>query len=277
MQLRTIAICLAASVALVAAGCGDDDDDTTDTGASTQQEQPASAEGGTLKDVEPRTSKPNIVGGNAPIDQFITTYANDAISYWEAVFQNSQLPYRKPTAKVLMQAGDDGCGGQFDPVQRPLFFCASQQGSTLTYGGPFLDNVRNTTGDAAVAFVAGFGIAEDTNDQLSGNPVSSGQTPDQTFFQVAGCFTGAWIKNLADKSLLEAGDDQEILNLAVQAVPGATADVSKQIVLIGYNEGPAACQEKVGGGGGGGGGGETTPTPTPAPETTPQPAPSPSG
>ena len=187
MNLRTIAVCLAASAALVAAGCGDDDDDTTETGSGgTTTEQQASAEGGEVKDVEPRTAKPNLVGGDAPIDQFITTVTNDAIAYWEQVFQASQLPYAKPTVNVLTSPGDNGCGGQFDPAKQPFFLCASTGGSALTYGAPVLDQIRTSNGDGAVAFLSGFGVALDTNDQLSGGPIANGQQVDDTFIQVAG-------------------------------------------------------------------------------------------
>ena len=265
MHLRTFAVCLAASAALVAAGCGDDDDDNkSDTGGTTTEQQ-ASAEGGEVKDVDPRSAKPNLVGGDAPIDQYVTTITTDATAYWEQVFGNSQLPYAKPTVNVLSSAGDNGCGGQFDPTKQPFFLCASTGGSTLTYGGPVLDQVRTSNGDGAVAFLAGFGVALDANDQLSGGPIANGEQVDDTFIQVAACFTGAWVRNLADKQILQQGDDAEVLSLAGQFVPGSSAEISKSVVTLGFNEGAGACQQKIGGGGGGGGGTDTQPEPAPAP------------
>lgn len=264
MNIRTIAVCLAASAALVAAGCGDDDDDAKkDTGGTTTEQQ-ASAEGGEIKDVEPRSAKPNLVGGDAPIADFATTIANDAIAYWEGVFQNSQLPYNKPAVTVLTAPGDNGCGNQLDPAKQPFFLCASPQGSKITLGGPVLDQIRTSNGDGAVAFLAGFGVALDTNDQLSGGPIANGQQVDDVFIQRAGCFTGAWVRNLADKQILQQGDDAEVLSLAGQFVPGSSAEISKSLVALGFNEGAQACQQKIGGDGGGGGT-ETQPEPAPAP------------
>ena len=265
MHLRTFAVCLAASAALVAAGCGDDDDDNkSDTGGATTEQQ-SSAEGGALNDVEPRSAKPNLVGGSAPITEYAQQIGDDAIAYWEQVFQKSSLPYAKPTVAVLTSPGDNGCGGQLDPAKQPFFLCASAQGSKITLGGPVLDQIRTSNGDGAVAFLAGFGVALDTNDQLSGGPISSGQQVDDVFIQRAACFTGAWVRNLADRSVLEQGDDAEVLSLAGQFVPGSSADISKSIITLGFNEGAAACQQKIGGDGGGGGGTETQPEPAPAP------------
>ena len=133
MNVRRIAICLAATALLGVAGCGDDDDEkdsagTTTTATTATGEAQASAEGGTLKDVEPRSAKPNIAGGNAPIEEFSTNAANDAGNYWEQVFQNSQLPYARPAVEVATGTVETGCDQQFDSTQLPFYLCADPAG-----------------------------------------------------------------------------------------------------------------------------------------------------
>ena len=255
MKLRAMATGLVACLALVAAGCGDDD--KSDSGTT------ASASAKPLTDVAPRTSKANIVGGNAAIEEFVQKAASDAISYWGDVFTKSGLQYSTPSAQVLAQAADNGCGGQFDPTTQAFFFCASEGGpAKLVFGGPKMDAIRTSNGDGGVAFLAGWAVALDVTDQVSGSPVAkTGQAPPG-FLETSACFTGAWIRNLADRQLLESGDDQEILTIAGQAL-GGDATVSADLVKKGYNEGVGACQSGSSGGGG--------------TDSTPQPAPSPSG
>ena len=92
-MFRTTAACLLAAGALFAAGCGDDDD-SGDSGSTTT----AAAETKALTDVDPRSSKPNIAGGNAPIDELMGNAAGDASNYWADVFQKSGLTYEAPDA-----------------------------------------------------------------------------------------------------------------------------------------------------------------------------------
>lgn len=253
MNLRRLAVCMAAIAALGVSACGDDDEDKggpgTTTTATTQEDQ-ASAEGGTLKDVEPRTAKPNIVGGDAPIEEFATKAANDAANYWEQVFGNSKLPYARPSIEVATAAQDNGCGQQFDPAKQPFFLCADPNvAAQITLGGPLLDQARSQVGDGGVAFLAGYALALDANDQLSGKPVANGQEVGEDFRQVAACFTGAWIRNLNNRELLEAGDDEEVLKLAGQFVPGGNGDPAfgRKVVASGFANGSASCQSAYGG------------------------------
>jgi predicted metalloprotease len=258
MTFRKFAACALAVAGLAVAGCGDDDEQGS-TGTTTTAENSSAK---TISDIEPRATKPNIVGGGGPIDQFLTSVGNDAIGYWGQVFQNSNLPYKRPTIRVATAAGDNGCGEQFDPTQRPFFLCLGDQGSVITLGAPLLDKVRNGAGDAGVAFLAGFAVAVDTNDQLTGGTLAEGGQIDQQFATTAACFTGAWIRNLADKQLLEAGDDQEVLRMAEQFIGQG---IGAQSVAQGFNQGAGSCQ---GGGSDGGdegeeGGGDATPVPGP--------------
>jgi predicted metalloprotease len=104
--------------------------------------------------------------------------------------------------------------------------------------------LRSTSGDGEVAFLAGYAAAIDANDQLSGNPLAGG--PDaltSKFHERAVCFTGAWIRNLAERQLLDAGDDQELARAAETFAP--YGDVPRQMLQLGYDEGAAACQEQV--------------------------------
>jgi predicted metalloprotease len=253
MKLRALATGLVACLALVAAGCGDDDKSDSGTTASAAP----------LTDVAPRTSKANLVGGNAAIEEFVAKASSDAIAYWGEVFTKSGLQYVTPTATVLAQAADNGCGAQFDPAKQAFFFCASDGAAAkLSFGAPNLDAIRTSNGDGGVAFLVGWAVALDVTDQVSGNPVAKTGEAPPGFLETSACFTGSWIRNLADRNILEAGDDQEILTIAGQAL-GGDATVSADLVKKGFNEGVGACQSGSGGG-----------TPT---ESTPQPAPSPSG
>lgn len=224
------------------AGCGDDEE----SGAATPS---ANTSAKALKDIEPRATKPNIVGGNAPIAELLNNAAGDAVGYWGQVFQNSNLPYAQPKLNIASSVSDDGCGGQFDPSQRPFFLCAGDTASQINLSAPAMDQIRSAAGDAAVVFLSGLWVAVDTNDQLSGRPLSQGGQIDAQFATTSGCFTGAWIRNLADRQILEAGDDQEVLKTAEQAIGQG---IGAQAVINGFNNGVSACQ----GGGGQGGGGQ---------------------
>jgi predicted metalloprotease len=244
-----IMVCLAVSAALALSACGDDDDDKKDSGQSTtttatQQEQQGTAEGATLTDVEPRSAKPNLAGGDAPIDEFINKYVQDAQAYWTQVFQNSNAQYRPPNVTVATQATPTDCDKEFDPSAGPgVFYCAAEQGADLFYGPAFLDGLRGEAGDGGVAFLVGYGVALDANNQVAGNPVGTGKEVGGDFVNLAGCFTGAWIRNLHDREILEDGDDAEILELAGQFL-GEDATVGKKAVILGHDEGVGACQQQ---------------------------------
>jgi predicted metalloprotease len=261
MTFRTFAACALAVAGLAVAGCGDDEEPSSN-GGTTTAENSTSANLEDIKDIEPRASKPNIVGGSGPIDEFLTTVGNDAIAYWGKVFEASDIPYQPPTINVLTTPGDNGCGEEFDPTKRPFFLCLSGEGSTISLGAPLLDRVRNAAGDAGVGFLAGYAVAVDTVDQLLDRPLAKGAELDQEFAALSACFTGSWIRNLNDRELLEAGDDQEVLKMAELFIG---EDVGADAVALGFNEGAAGC---IGGGSGGedeGGGGEDEGGTEPAP------------
>ena len=238
MKLRILPLGLLAAVAVVAAGCGSSDNSSTNSSTTS-----SGGSGKTITtDLPPRTSKANIVGGNAPIDEFAQKAANDAINFWTQIFQKNNIDYVAPTATVAMSATDNGCGAQFDPTTKAFYLCASQDGSKITLGGPFLDTLRTSNGDGAVAFLAGLTAAADANNQLSGNPLSKG-APDDAFLTTSLCFTGAWIKNLSDRQLLEQGDDAEILDAAGKAFGGGNPQASADAVKQGFNQGTGSCQK----------------------------------
>jgi predicted metalloprotease len=249
-MLRPLAACLLAAGALFAAGCGDDD--SSDSGSTSETSAKA------LTDVEPRASKPNIAGGNAPIEELMSNAAGDASNYFNDVFTNSNLTYEAPDVQVVAQQ-TDSCNGPFDPSSMSISLCAAEGGSTIYLGGPRLDQIRTDKGDGAAVFLAGFSVAADANDQLSGRPIANGEQADGAFYQTAACFTGAWIRNLADRTILEAGDDQEILGLAAEFID-QDPNVGPAAVQNGYQNGAGACQ---GGGGGDQGGGSDEPAPSP--------------
>jgi predicted metalloprotease len=255
VNVSRIIVCLAATAALALSACGDDDDESKGGGSTattaTQEQQQGSASGAALTDVEPRSAKPNLAGGDAPIESFVNQYADDAVSYWRQVFENSQQQYQQPTVTVVT-SGTGSCGADtFDPAKGPgIFFCASDQSAAeLFYGPAFLSGLREQAGDGAVAFLVGFAAAADANNQVSGNPIGGQQEVGDDFFQLSGCFTGAWIRNLNDRQVLQEGDDQEILNLAGQFLPGADETVGKKAVALGHDSGVGACQQQYGGGG----------------------------
>lgn len=239
MTLRYLLASSLAVLCLGIAGCGDDEESPTSTNTGN------TSAAKTLKDIEPRATKPNVVGGNAPIAELLSNAAGDAVGYWGQVFQNSNLPYEQPKLNIASSPTDDGCGGTFDPAQRPFFLCATDAGSTISLSAPAMDKIRSSAGDAAVVFLSGMWVAVDTNDQLQGRPLSKSGKIDAEFAATAGCFTGAWIRNLADRQILEAGDDQEVLQTAEQAIGQG---IGAEAVKNGFTNGAAACQ---GGGGGG--------------------------
>lgn len=259
-MFRPLAAVLLGSLVLFAAGCGDDEEsgDTASTPTATTETAPARGYATTeLKDVEPRTSKPNIAGGNAPIEEFAQRAGNDASDYFGRVFESSQIPYEVPTITVEA-APLTFCDQEFDPAAQAFYLCATQGGSEIAYGAERMDAIRSGSGDAAVAFLAGLAVAADANDQLSGRPIAQGEQPTTGFVATATCFTGAWIRNLADRELVEAGDDQEVL-AEVAAYFGQDAQLGQDALKAGFTNGAGSCQQGDAG------------------EDAAQPAPSPSG
>ena len=232
----------AAAAAGLLGGCGEDGDSADGAPAANTP-----AAGAVLRDVEPRALQSNIRGGEEPIADLTLRAAEDSVRYWKRVFRANGFTYAVPKLQVLRRRGNDGCGGVLDPAQRPLFLCARRAGSVVSFGAPMLHELRETAGDAAVVFLVGFGVALDTNDQLTGGTVAETGTIDARFEQTAACFTGAWIRNLADRKILAAGDDQEVLAAAEAFVPGGES-AGSEAVKDGYNDGTRACQVRGGGG-----------------------------
>jgi predicted metalloprotease len=236
MSLRTIAAGVLATASLFAAGCGDDDSGSSSSGSTATTAAKAKA----LTDVAPRAAKANVVGGDAPIGEFARNAAGDAVNYWTAVFEKSGVTYAQPSVNVLETVGDNGCGEDFDPDAKPFFLCAEEgAGTKISLGGSGLDGLRTSNGDAAVVFLAGLAVALDANDQLSGNPIVNGQGFSDEFVAEATCFVGAWIRNLDDRKILEAGDDAEILDAAGKAID---ATVGPDQIKEGFTNGVSACQ-----------------------------------
>ena len=243
-MFRPHAAVLLGSLAIFAAGCGEDEDsgDTASTPTTTTETTPARGYATTaLTDVEPRTSKPNIAGGNAPIEEFAQRAGNDASDYFGRVFESSQIPYEVPTISVESET-IDFCEQQFDPAAQAFYLCATQGGSEIAFGAPRMEELRSGAGDAAVAFLAGLAVAADANDQLSGRPIAQGEQPTAGFIATATCFTGAWVRNLADRELVEAGDDEEVLAAAADYF-GSDAQLGQDALRTGYTEGAGACQQ----------------------------------
>lgn len=241
MSLRVLLPVLCVTLAL--AGCGAKEKETGGGGTS-----PATTQAGgdkPLKDVEPRAAKPNIVGGDAPPEEFVRTAANDAIGYWRSVFEASGIQYGEPTVTFVEGAAVEGCPGA--ERSRQLFqVCAGPDGNEIAIALGYLKLMRASAGDAGVAFLAGYAVSIDTNDQLSGAPLAAGADAlSPRFHQRAVCFTGAWIRNLGERSLLEAGDGEEI----ARAANGTAREVELrgEMLQLGYDEGAPACQEKVAG------------------------------
>jgi hypothetical protein len=240
-----VATALCACVLGVAA-CGDDDDD--DGGGSTAastQESPSAGPQTFSETLPPASSKPNVVGGNAPIDQFALNVFSQASAYWSELATANNIPYPPLTAAYLSQPGE-ACGQPFDPASRLSFLCANTQtGGQVTYSLPQLDQIRTEGGDAAAAFALGWTPAVDINNFVSGNdPIANNQLTD-AFWNRTACFEGSWVKWLGDKQILEAGDSQEIDAEVLKTVPGAAPpELKMAAVKFGYDNGPGGCQQQ---------------------------------
>ena len=253
MNLRTLTACLAVSSALFVAACGDDDEDkqggtTTTTPTATQEEQATAKPDTITKDIKPRAAAPNVVGGDAPIEEFAQKSAHDAANYWQKVFDQNGLTYKRPTVNFLTQPGDNGCGGEFDPTQKPYVLCTNPGvPAIVTLSGTQLEEYRSQLGDASVSFLAGYGVTLDATDQLYGSPLANGKEVPDAFANVAVCFTGAWLRNVGDRELLEAGDSKEVMDVAATFLPGEIG-FGSDVVAFGHDNGGNACQKQYGGG-----------------------------
>ena len=237
MRART-AIAALAACALVAAGCGGgDDDDATRTAART------TAEGGTLKaDVEPRANRPNIRGGDAPIEEFVDRVSGDVINYFEQAFTANGLPYEVAEVRVVKQA-ERFCGQHFDPRFQLYFYCWIPTTTAMAISGPRIEAVRLKAGDAGAAFLTAFVVAMDANAKLGPNPWAPNSNVGPEFDQQATCFVGAWIRNVNDRQLLDAGDLAEVEE-GVGLIAG-TRTVNQRALELGYNEGITQCRVKI--------------------------------
>jgi hypothetical protein len=232
-----------ATCALALAACGDDDEaGKTTTGGATEAR--TTAQVGPLEDVEPRAARPNIVGGDAPLAEFATRTGDDAVNYFEEVFAASGVPYA--VAEIdLVEGPREVCGQPFDPEQYLIYRCASPTSTLIALSGPRLERIRAGGGDAAVAFIAGFAVAIDASDQIVTEEGGPPPPPDELARQNA-CFVGAWIRNVGERRLLEAGDDKEIATAAVQMVSPQAPRSALEAVQDGYDQGIARCRASKG-------------------------------
>jgi hypothetical protein len=194
-----------------------------------------------LKDVEPRSAKPNIVGSDAPLAEFLTRTGDDVVNYFEEVFAANGLPYAVAEIDVVEQRREF-CGRPFDPEEYLIYRCGSPTGTGIALSGPRIGRIRDRSGDAAAAFIAAFGVAIDASDQIAEEEGGEPPPPDVVARQNA-CFVGAWIRNIGDRRLLEAGDDQEIAAAAVEMVSPQAPRSALQAVQDGYDKGIGRCRE----------------------------------
>ena len=234
---------LAASLALVVAACGGDDE----PGGTTTRTQ-AAGEPQLTEAIPPLAAAPNVKGGSGAIDKFAKAYASAAVTYWADLFAANEIAYRPPMVTLVKRPQQTPCGAPFDPKADLYELCPGTSGARVFLGAPSLDDTRAKLGDAAVAFLAGYGVALDALDQLQGNPLAAQQELDEKFTHGAVCMTGAWIAHITQKELLEAGDNAELLQIAERFVPGRTElDVSlgQDLLALGVSQGPAGCLREV--------------------------------
>jgi hypothetical protein len=254
MSSRHLVAGLFVCLALAFTACGEDDEEkggsTTGTTATagTTTSGAAPAEGATLdKSVPPLAAAPNVAGGDAPIDKFVRDYAEQAVGYWVEVFGENGLTYARPAVDVAK--APTRCGSeQFDPAESIYAICRNGSATRLVYGGPALTKARDRLGDAAVAFISGYGASLDALDQIEGRPLAKQQPVGDKFTYGAVCFTGAWIAHITKKNLLQAGDNQELLSTVERIVPGQTdlgVSLGQDLLANGLTNGAGACLREV--------------------------------
>jgi hypothetical protein len=111
-------------------------------------------------------------------------------------------------------------------------------------GGPYLERARDQGGDTAAVFLIGYGLALSAYDQLTGDRLAKGGKVDEEFVHASACLAGAWNKWMTKKRLFEAGDEEELLKLAAEIIPGQTEEgvsLGQDIVAAGYLNGSGAC------------------------------------
>lgn len=229
-----------AACALAFAACGGDDDDgrRTETSASTQTQ--TTAQRGPLEDVEPRAAKPNIVGGDAPLAEFVTRSADDAVNYFEEVFAANGIEYLSAEITVVEKVGEF-CGQPFDPEDYPIYNCWGPTTTDIALSGPRLDRLRTSAGDGAVAFLAAYAVAADAIDQIVRSE-GTNMPPDDVLAHQTACFVGAWIRNVGDRRLLEAGDEREFALQAIRMVSPTAPKSALGALQDGYDDGIVVCR-----------------------------------
>ena len=242
---RKVCAAVLASAALLAAGCGDDDEEN---GGGTRTTATTEARALLPDDIPPRAAAPNIKGADAEMSEVATKFGTDAVGFFTAVFEQNQKPYREPSI-VPAETPTETCGKPFDPQKQGYFLCFSEAGDRLTLGVPFLERVRNEYGDSGAVFLIGYGVALSAYDQLTGDRLAKGGKLDQQFAEFAVCLVGAWNRWMTKDRLLEPGDEEELLKVTADFLPGQTPEgvsLGQDVYAAGFTKGSRGCIEPEG-------------------------------
>jgi predicted metalloprotease len=193
---------------------------------------------------------PKVRGSDVPMAQFLDTVSNDVATYWQKVFNNSKLRFPKTTQAVVSGSATSPCG-TISGAAGPPRYCPTDQTIYLPVG--YFETKVAPIGDAATVTLIGLLWGYRMQDAFGAfKAVQSGQRRGLEVNLGAICFAGAYMANVANRNLLEAGDVQEILKTAaVTGDQGTPPDVNNSkgrpdqrvaAFRIGFSRGPAACQ-----------------------------------
>jgi predicted metalloprotease len=202
---------------------------------------------------------------NMPLQQQLETLDGDLNAFWSGLFAKSNIQWSQPQQVFV----------QDQPVQTtcnsaptvgpndPFLLC----NNTFFWTLPWTQQNIASKGDVVLAFNVGIFWSLDVQDQLgytaslAKSQITKGQYGNQTL-----CFTGLWVRTIAQRKLFEQGDTATAANFlsnltAVSNIgpPDVTPQSLAQAFLAGYNSGsPGACS--ISGSSSGGGGTTTTDT-----------------
>jgi predicted metalloprotease len=185
---------------------------------------------GTAGDQQPQT-----------MEEFLTAVTTDVDSYWEKVFEASDLEQPRvnyawiPAGRTAASACGDESGTLGDsaaaycPGDDTIFI--SQQFATDIYDGSLDGALPGSSqgygragGDFAVAYIVAHEYGHQVQDELGLFDSYGGSVPTMAFELQADCFAGTWAHSASAQNRLEDGDLQEALDAALAVGDFDTSD-----------------------------------------------------
>lgn len=201
---------------------------------------------------------PPVVAQTMPTDELVEFVGADLNAFWRSALAPAGFAYTSPFLTEIDDPVRTGCGS-FGPGEVPAFYCVVDQ--TIYLDAIGLAAIE-TYGDFAVAFVIAHEWAHHVQAVVG---FASSDTPDEPgelysleSELMADCFAGVWTRDADGRGLLDPGDVEEAMLLALAVLgdapgtspydPAAHGTNTQRVgsFLQGYNNGFLGCDFSLG-------------------------------